>query len=235
MGMLTHRINKESLKPGDHIYCWRIGFLYADHGIYVGDDKVIHLLRCCSEGRGSLLDLPLNVSMLAQSQQSCPSCTQTKRDGIISSCLNCFLGGRVLRRYEYGVNNALFIVKVCGGTCTRAVSDSADVVVHRAKYLLDYATNSYKLFMNNSEEFAIYCKTGVAVAGYGTPVLKGQAASIPSFLLAACMSAPLHLSKANGLCTAATLFGLYSSLRCILDIRRNRDEVKVIVEDLVGN
>ncbi|XWS66596.1 hypothetical protein CRYUN_Cryun05aG0213400 [Craigia yunnanensis] len=186
-------------------------------GIYIGDDKVIHLLRCCSEGRGTLLNLlPLKKSRLAQSQHSRPFCTQTKRDGIICSCLNGFLAGRVLHRYEYGVNTAVFIVKVRGGTCTRAVSNSADVVVHRTKYLFEHATNSYKLFMNNSEQFAIYCKTGVAISGYETPVLKAQAASILSFLLAAWLSTPLHLSKANGLCIAAILFGFYSSLRCIL-------------------
>ncbi|XP_022766065.1 uncharacterized protein LOC111310954 [Durio zibethinus] len=236
MGLLTQRINKESLKPGDHIYCWRVGFVYADHGIYIGDDKVIDLLRCCSEGRGTLPNLlPLKKSRLAQSQHSRPSCTQTKSDGIICSCLNCFIVGGVVHRYEYGVNAAAFIVKVRSGTCTRAVSDSADVVVHRAKYLLEHATASYKLFMNNSEQFAIYCKTGVAVVGYGTPVLKGQAASIPSLLIAAWLSAPLRSSKANELCIAATLFGLYSSLRFILDIRGNQDKLKVVVEDMVGN
>ncbi|OMO68514.1 hypothetical protein COLO4_29611 [Corchorus olitorius] len=236
--MLTHRINKESLQPGDHIYCWRLGFLYTDHGIYIGDDKVIHLVRSCSEGEGTLTNiLPKKISSrLAQSKQRCPACAESKQNGIICSCLNCFLAGNALRRFEYGVNAAIFIAKVRGGTCTQAVSDSADVVIHRAKYLLEYATLSYKLFMNNSEEFTIYCKTGVAVAGCGTPaVLKGQAAALPSFLLAAWLSAPLHLSKGNGVCIAATLFGVYSSLRCILDIRRNRDEVKVIVEDLVGN
>ncbi|XWS56052.1 hypothetical protein CRYUN_Cryun09bG0053600 [Craigia yunnanensis] len=59
------------------------------------------------------------------------------------------------------------------------VSDSADVVVHRAKNLLEYATGSYKLFVNNSKQFDIYCKTGVTIAGYGTPMLKGRAVSIP--------------------------------------------------------
>lgn len=236
MGLLIHRINKEGLKAGDHLYCWRAGFLYSDHGIYIGDDKVIHLSRSCSDGRGTLLNLlPLEKSRLAQSRHSCPTCTQTQRDGIICSCLNGFVAGRALHRYEYGVNAAVFIVKVRGGTCTRAVSDSSDVVVHRAKYLLEHAPHSYKQFMNSSEQFAIYCKTGVAIAGYGRPVLKGQAASIPSFLLAAWLSAPLHLTKANGLCIAATLFGFYSSLRCILDITDNQDKEKVAVEDMVDD
>ncbi|XVE75883.1 hypothetical protein DITRI_Ditri12bG0127600 [Diplodiscus trichospermus] len=149
--------------------------------------------------------------------------------------LNGFLAGRALHRYEYGVNAAVFIVKVQGGTCTRAVSDLADVVVHRANYLLESATGSSNLFMNNSEQFAIFCKTGMPIAGYGRPVLKGQAASIPSFLLAVWLAAPLHLSKANGVCIAATLFEFYSSLRCILDNRGNQDEAKVAVEDMVND
>ena len=79
--------------------------------------------------------------------------------------------------------------------------------------------------MNNSEKFAIYCKTGVALAaaGYGTPVLvEGPSCIYTEFLTSCLVYAPLHLNKDNGLWIAATLFGYYSSLRSILDIRRNR-------------
>ena len=36
-------IAKEELIPGDHIYTWRRGILYTHHGIYIGNNKVIHL------------------------------------------------------------------------------------------------------------------------------------------------------------------------------------------------
>lgn len=32
MGVLSNRIPKEDLKPGDHIYSWRSAYIYAHHG-----------------------------------------------------------------------------------------------------------------------------------------------------------------------------------------------------------
>ncbi|KAI7754301.1 hypothetical protein M8C21_024817, partial [Ambrosia artemisiifolia] len=43
--ILSNKIHISQLKPGDHIYSWRKAWLYAHHGIYVGDDKVIHFTR----------------------------------------------------------------------------------------------------------------------------------------------------------------------------------------------
>ena len=35
MGLLSHRICREELRPGDHIYSWRVAYLYAHHGQYL--------------------------------------------------------------------------------------------------------------------------------------------------------------------------------------------------------
>ena len=42
VGYIFHYISQENLKPGDHIYCRRLG--YSHHGIYIGehDCEVIH-------------------------------------------------------------------------------------------------------------------------------------------------------------------------------------------------
>ena len=42
VGYLFHYMNKEDLKPGDHVYCFR--GIYTHHGIYIGepDCEVIH-------------------------------------------------------------------------------------------------------------------------------------------------------------------------------------------------
>ncbi|KAK6154067.1 hypothetical protein DH2020_013706 [Rehmannia glutinosa] len=58
VGVLSNKIGRDELKPGDHIYSWRHSYLYAHHeytvdltqpiGIYVGDGNVIHFTR----GRG---------------------------------------------------------------------------------------------------------------------------------------------------------------------------------------
>ncbi|KAM1735605.1 hypothetical protein ACFX12_014059 [Malus domestica] len=31
MGLLSNRVDKGSLKPGDHIYSWRTAYIYAHH------------------------------------------------------------------------------------------------------------------------------------------------------------------------------------------------------------
>lgn len=43
-GYVTHTVTKDDLRPGDHIYCYRLGGVYAHHGIYIGEPKceVIH-------------------------------------------------------------------------------------------------------------------------------------------------------------------------------------------------
>ncbi|PWA67928.1 hypothetical protein CTI12_AA311450 [Artemisia annua] len=44
MGYFSHRVDRSDIKEGDHIYTWRNGFLYSHHGIYVGEQKVVHFI-----------------------------------------------------------------------------------------------------------------------------------------------------------------------------------------------
>ena len=32
MGLLSHRVERSELKPGDHIYTWRAAYSYSHHG-----------------------------------------------------------------------------------------------------------------------------------------------------------------------------------------------------------
>ncbi|CAL5095189.1 unnamed protein product [Urochloa decumbens] len=108
MGLLSNRIGKESLKAGDHIYSWRAAWVYAHHGIYVGDDKVIHFTRGRDQevGTGTVIDILLVSSAPKRSDTPCPVCTNedndasTETNGVVSSCLNCFLAGGALYRFE---------------------------------------------------------------------------------------------------------------------------------------
>ncbi|GAQ91939.1 NC domain-containing protein [Klebsormidium nitens] len=43
-GLLTNKIDYSQLRVGDHIYSWR-NMIYAHHGVYIGDDMVIHFNR----------------------------------------------------------------------------------------------------------------------------------------------------------------------------------------------
>ncbi|KAK6912304.1 LRAT domain [Dillenia turbinata] len=105
-------------------------FIWLAAGIYVGDNTVIHFTRRGQEvGTGTVLDLLLLSSGPARSQVPCPTCTSPEEgNGVFSSCLDCFLSGGILYRFEYAVSPALFLAKARGGTCTLAVSDPEDIV-----------------------------------------------------------------------------------------------------------
>ncbi|XP_057973786.1 protein LEAD-SENSITIVE 1 [Malania oleifera] len=234
MGLLSNRVDRGSLKPGDHIYSWRTAYIYAHHGIYVGDDKVVHFTRRGQEvGTGTVLDLLLVSSGPSNSRVPCPTCThQEDSHGVVTSCLNCFLAGGVLYRFEYDVNPVHFIAKARGGTCTLAVSDPSEEVVHRANYLLHNGFGCYNVFKNNCEDFAIYCKTGLLVLDQGTIGQSGQAVSIIGGPLAAVLSTPLRLITTNLYGMAAMAVGVYCASRYAADIGMRRDVMKVEVEDL---
>jgi len=34
MGLLSHRVERSEIKPGDHIYTWRAGYTYSHHGTH---------------------------------------------------------------------------------------------------------------------------------------------------------------------------------------------------------
>ncbi|KAJ7964373.1 NC domain-containing family protein [Quillaja saponaria] len=181
MGVLSNKIDRDELKPGDHIYSWRHAYIYAHHGIYVGDGKVVHFTRGAGQeiGTGTVLDrIIFSSSPSHPSDSPCPRCgDQSRQDGVISSCLDCFLSGGNLYLFEYGVNPALFLAKTRGGTCTLASSDLPEYVLHRASFLLQNGFGVYNIFKNNCEDFAIYCKTGLLVISTISIGRSGQAAS----------------------------------------------------------
>lgn len=151
------------------------------------------------------------------------------------SCLNCFLSGGILYRFEYSVTPAHFLAKARGGTCSLAVSDGDGLVVHRARYLLENGFGCYNVFKNNCEDFAIYCKTGLLVLVQGGGIGQGgQAVSIVGGPLAAVLSTPLRLVTTNVYGMAATAIGVYCASRYAADIGSGmrKDVVKVSVEDL---
>ncbi|XP_022884637.1 uncharacterized protein LOC111401225 isoform X3 [Olea europaea var. sylvestris] len=172
VGVLSNKIQKDELKPGDHIYSWRHSYIYAHHasGIYVGNGTVIHFTRGPGQeiGTGTVLDrFIFSSSPSDPSKPPCPICgDQSKSDGVISSCLECFLYGGELYLFQYSVSPAMFLAKARGGTCTLAPSDPPEDVLHRAEYLLQNGFGAYNIFKNNCEDLAIYCKTAVGCGIY---------------------------------------------------------------------
>uniref|UniRef100_A0A1D1XYE5 Lecithin retinol acyltransferase n=1 Tax=Anthurium amnicola TaxID=1678845 RepID=A0A1D1XYE5_9ARAE len=235
MGVLSNKIDREQLRPGDHIYSWRKGYIYAHHGIYMGDGKVTHFTRGGEEiGTGTILDRFLVSSVPSNSDTNCEICgDQSTLNGVISSCIGCFLCGGDLYLFHYSVSPAFFIAKVRGGTCTLADADPMDDVLHRAEYLLLNGFGTYNIFKNNCEDFAIYCKTGLLVM---TSYSVGRSGQLTTIIAAASavVSSPLRfLTSSFGGLTVITS-GIYCLNRVVSDIGIRRDVTKIRVENLVS-
>ncbi|KAI3518713.1 hypothetical protein L1887_07525 [Cichorium endivia] len=238
MGLFSNRLDRKSLKPGDHIYSWRAAYLYAHHGIYVGDDKVIHFTRRGQDaGTGSVLDVLMVCSSPPPSLIPCPTCANpVNTNGVITSCLDCFLAGGVLYRFEYSANLGVFMAKVRGGTCTLAASDPPETVIHRANHLLEHGFGCYNVFKNNCVDFAVYCKTGLLVSEKKTVGQSLQAASTIGGPILTLVSTIAKLANTN--IYVRTASGVVSGVvthhvnRYTTDVGVRSDVVKVSVEDL---
>ncbi|KAB1211103.1 hypothetical protein CJ030_MR6G018089 [Morella rubra] len=238
MGLFSNKIERDQLKPGDHIYSWRTAYIYAHHGIYVGEGKVIHFTvgagQGSGSGSGSGSGLVVSSSPASPTDNPCPRCgDQSRLSGVMSSCIDCFLSGGSLCLFEYGVSLALFIAKPRGGTCTLAVSDPPEDVLRRAYYLLENGFGVYDVFKNNCEDFAIYCKTGLLVF---TSISVGRSGQAASFLAAASavLSSPLRFLTTSISGLTAVGYGMYCVSRVVSDIGVRRDVRKVPVETLVA-
>ncbi|XP_011097994.1 uncharacterized protein LOC105176787 [Sesamum indicum] len=237
VGVLSNKIQRDELKPGDHIYSWRHAYLYAHHGIYVGDGSVIHFTRGAGQeiGTGTVLDrFIFSSSPSSPSGSPCPRCgDQSMAEGVISSCLECFLSGGDLYLFQYNVSPATFLAKARGGTCTLAKSDPPEDVLYRAEYLLENGFGGYNIFKNNCEDFAIYCKTGLLIF---TTVSVGRSGQAASFLAAASaiVSSPLRFLTTGFAGLTAVGCGVYCISRVVSDIGVRRDVIKIPVERLVS-
>nr|GMD54629.1 Endopeptidase, NLPC/P60 domain containing protein [Ipomoea batatas] len=206
-------------------------------GIYVGDGKVIHFTRAAGHeiGTGTFLDsFVFSSSPVKPLDPPCPRCgDQSVTEGVIISCLECFLYGGELYIFQYGVSPAFFLAKVRGGTCTLARSDPVEHVLHRAEYLLQNGFGVYNLFKNNCEDFAIYCKTGLLVYTDLSVGRSGQAASVFA-AVSVIASSPLRFLTTGIGGLSAVGCGVYCVSRIVSDIGVRRDVTKTPVEKLVA-
>ncbi|GAA0174317.1 hypothetical protein Leryth_004202 [Lithospermum erythrorhizon] len=231
MGLLSNRVERDQIKPGDHIYTYRAVFAYSHHGIYIGGSKVVHFTRgkkaVGSDGESSdfISSCPIY-----------PDCGfKQPNSGVYLSCLDCFLEGGALYCFEYGVTPSVFMAKVRGGTCSTAQSDPPETVVHRAMYLFQHGFGNYDMFQNNCEDFAMYCKTGLLTVDRLGVGRSGQASSIVGAPLAALLSSPLKLLIPSPIGVATVTAGMYCMSRYATDLGVRTDVTKVAVEDLAIN
>ncbi|XP_009599837.1 protein LEAD-SENSITIVE 1-like [Nicotiana tomentosiformis] len=230
MGLLTNRVERNEIKAGDHIYTYRAVFAYSHHGIFVGGSKVVHFNRVEASASS---DVAEEISDLSSSCPTFPDCGfKLPNSGVVLSCLDCFIRNGSLYIFEYGVSPSVFLTKVRGGTCTTAVSDPSEMVIHRAMYLLQNGFGNYDVFQNNCEDFALYCKTGLVTVdrlGVGS---SGQASSVVGAPLAALLSSPLKFLIPSPVGIATVTAGMYCMSRYATDIGVRSDVVKVAVEEL---
>ncbi|XP_047319354.1 protein LEAD-SENSITIVE 1 [Impatiens glandulifera] len=239
MGLLSNRVDRNEIKPGNHIYTYRAVFAYSHHGIFVGGSKVVHFTPPPANSNDPEGDT--NDDDDSSSSSSCttfPDCGfKQPKSSVTLSCLDCFLKDGSLYLFEYGVSPSAFIAKVRGGTCTIASSDPTESVIHRAMYLLQNGYGNYDVFQNNCEDFALYCKTGLLnvdrlSGGVGR---SGQASSVIGAPLAALVSSPMRLLIPSPFGVATMTVGMYCMSRYATDIGVRSDVVKVDVEDLAMN
>ncbi|XP_039160480.1 uncharacterized protein LOC120286233 [Eucalyptus grandis] len=216
------------------------------HGIYYGEEKVIHFTRGAGHeiGGGTVLDRIISSSCPPPPiGTECEICgDQSRLDGVISSCIDCFLSGGNLYLFKYDVSPVFHLASARGGTCTLAKSDPPEDVLHRASYLLQNGFGGYNLSKNNCEDFAIYCKTGLLVVTASSGGRSGQAAAFQA-ATSAVGSSPLTLltTRVSGLAVsglavgglAAVSYSKYCINRLVSDIGFRHDVVKVPAERLV--
>ncbi|KAL5570880.1 hypothetical protein UlMin_020477, partial [Ulmus minor] len=226
---------------GDHIYSWRQAYFYSHHGIYVGEEKVIHFTKGLDKETVSS-QYTFSSCPCKSFDDPCPRCGYYSRShGVLCSCLDCFLSGGDIYLFKYAVDRVYFVVQARGGTCTLASSDPPESVLHRAYYLLENGFGDYNLFRNNCEDFAIYCKTELRVQ-----TSAGRSGQAASFMAATSTidSLSLQFSKLfrsgtrdtsiRGLGTlGCKMLYTYSSNRLASDIGVRRDVARVPVEKLI--
>ncbi|KAF3434453.1 hypothetical protein FNV43_RR25556 [Rhamnella rubrinervis] len=215
MGLMSSKIGREEVKPGDHIYTWRSGYTYSHHGIYVGDGRVIHLTR----GPGFI------VSSYSRSQSS-------NDDPVVCCNIEDFLCDGHLYRFNYYASGVVLLIKRAG-TCSLASSNPPEQVLHRAYYLLEHGFGNYHLFGKNCEDFALYCKTGIVKGDKTGGGISGQIKSLVA-ALSAVIIVPYQFMPASLIGVALVVCGLhcYSRLACEVGSESSDRDV-VAVEELV--
>ncbi|RZB81090.1 hypothetical protein D0Y65_030719 [Glycine soja] len=112
-----------------------------------------------------------------------------------------------------------------------ASSDPTEDFLHRSLFLLENEFGGCHVFMNNCEDFAIYCKTSLLLV---TNICVGQSGLAASCLAAASavVSLPLRFMTASFGGFALVGCGMYCVSRYVSDIGVRSDVAKVPVEKI---
>ncbi|PRQ60654.1 putative LRAT-like domain-containing protein [Rosa chinensis] len=168
MVYIINEIDRESLRPGDHIYAYRKLHSYSHHGIFIEGDRVIHY-NITQEGNTS------------KRTKHCKNCGIDKNHlrGVVKSCVDCLLKRHTLRRFQYALGYGRYLTN-WPGTCTTGRADPPEVTISRANDLFNNKVEfgDYNLFENNCEAFAVFCKTGKRVSDQASVAMSWMKAGV---------------------------------------------------------
>ncbi|XP_076942691.1 protein LEAD-SENSITIVE 1-like [Bidens hawaiensis] len=166
MELFSQKVKQSELEKGDHVYTWRKN-MYTHHGIFIGEGKLIHLVNPKADGILHISTASKSwISSGGRKKEKTPcamsDCGLEKvaGTGVRVTCIDCFIKKGSLYRFKYEASREFLVAKLRGGTCNTARSDPPEEVIHRATYLLENGYIEYDL-INNCEDFALYCKTGL--------------------------------------------------------------------------
>ncbi|PON97039.1 Endopeptidase, NLPC/P60 domain containing protein [Trema orientale] len=156
---IDQNLYSSQFQAGDHVYSFRKAHFYSHHGIYVGENRVIHF-------RGT--QKPESSKSSDRTPTRCEVCQYSRKEdrGVVKCCLDCFRKGHRLFRFEYGVSSSHFVLNRSGTCTTGSCRYSPEEVVRRATEMLNSVEGfgEYVLLRNNCETFAVYCKTNKPVS-----------------------------------------------------------------------
>ncbi|XP_048327385.1 protein LEAD-SENSITIVE 1-like isoform X1 [Ziziphus jujuba] len=152
--------------------------------------------------------------------------------GVVFSSIEDFLSCGDVDLFEYGVNPALFLTKFREHTSTLASADPPQVVQDCTAFLLNYgASSDYYHFINNDEDFAMYCKTGLLVVDSIVFSRSWQTAFFLAVTTAVFLSL-LQLAPATLTGLAARCLSVYYVSRLVSDIGARPNVIKIEAERL---
>ncbi|XP_062074797.1 protein LEAD-SENSITIVE 1-like [Humulus lupulus] len=178
MGLRSNEIDRSMLEKGDHIYSYRKAHIHALHG----EDRVVHYKSSSGEEK----DL---------NNEPCQRCgyKPSKNRGVVKSCLDCFIQGHRLHRFEYGVSKAHYVAKR-SGTCYTGSCTDPDYVVERANKMLNDSNSSNTTISSDRDElyavfdqkcvcFAVICMTGSSKSAQAVAAKSKLKMSVKGFAL----------------------------------------------------
>lgn len=155
----SHSLTPYELIPGDHIYVWRRAalFVYQHHGIYIGDDKVIHFTTRPQDSSSNVEKKKKSIT--ERFPLSLMFKRVEKKAHVLETNLDFFLYGGKLKRARYDTPFWEMYLKAAG-TCYQASLLQRDNIVKNAKEKLLENLDEYHLILNNCEDLVTECTTG---------------------------------------------------------------------------